>query len=61
MVEEKKPLPEHARIMLRRMVCSYAYEEDPIMEFQKLLMRLITSPFAVNIEPNAFVLLLLSF
>lgn len=36
MVEEKKPIPEHARIMLRRMVCSYAYEEDPIMEFLDL-------------------------
>ena len=33
MAEEKKPLSEHARIKLRRMVCSYAYENDPIMEF----------------------------
>lgn len=33
MAEEKKPLPEHARRTLLRMVCSYAYEDDPIMEF----------------------------
>lgn len=33
MSEEKKPLPEHARRTLLRMVCSYAYENDPIMEF----------------------------
>ncbi len=33
MSEEKKVLPEHARRTLLRMVCSYAYEEDPIMEF----------------------------
>lgn len=33
MSKEKQQLPEHTRTMLRRMVFSYSYEEDPILEF----------------------------
>lgn len=36
MPEEKKRLPENARRAFLRMVCSYAYDTDPIFEFLDL-------------------------